>query len=332
MKPTIFFTLLFVLLKTELSVSQDLHFTNYRSVSNNFNPAQTGDFLGRTKYQGSTRTQYEHTYNQSVAGLQFNYASPFRDNDWIGAGFNLNYDLAGALSFRALGGDLNLAYHMSLDEKGKNILSAGGGIGLIDLSTKGNDYRSELTILGNPDPDISKVENFSVKVITYSSGLYFKSRIGKSNFFRTGISMMYMNNPTFDITGQQKNSSLGSRINVFASYSVDVSELINLGPAVYTSFSERQNNINLQLLSEIKISKEYKWRGVAGISHRVGESVDIIAGYKTDNIYISLAFDILTSTTAEILQNPGAIELGAYYIIPYHKRPAPKPVILCPRI
>lgn len=312
--------------------AQDAHLTNYRTVSNFFNPALTGDFTGHLKIQATTRTQYERTYEQGIIGFQSNIFSPINKKHWIGVGLNFIYDHAGSLSLDASGGDFLVGYHIPMGKKQLQTLSFCGSFGFSNLSIDTKNYKSESTILGIADPDKQALNNLSTQIFSVNAGVYFKTIISKKNQLRAGISVIRLNSPKFRVLGTTNNDSWGSRTNAFASYSLMLNKMIRIEPAMYYSHSENQNNINLQMLSEWKLSQAYHWSAMLGIAHRWDESFDLITGYKAQQLYISLSFDILSAATSEVLRNPGAIELGAYYIIVKNLKPTVKPIIFCPKL
>lgn len=332
MKHTIYlFMFLWPTLNFQL-FGQDLHFTNNRAVSSNFNPGQCGDFSGYIKFQAATRTQYERTYEHLVLGGQINLKSPIRDNDWVSGGLNAGYDKSGSLDFKATGGGMGLAYHFAMDKKQKSVLSLGVSMDMINLGLNADRYKSEFSILGRTDPDRMAVSDFAANVKSWNVGLHYKTTINKKNQFRAGLAVVHANQPNFSVISTTIQSSIGRRYNVHTAFRTQTSKVLAIEPGVYLSFSERQKNINLQVLSEWRIAKGNKWQGVFGVSHRVGESIDIITGYTAERLYVGLSFDILTSQAGDIINNPGGIELGAFYIVNKNYVPKVKPIIFCPRL
>lgn len=332
MKATIYLWIFLVLIIHVQSNSQDIHLTDYRTFSNFFNPAQTGDYIGHVKVQASTRTQYERTYEQGMVGTQFNAFSPISKKHWIGVGFNFVYDRSGSLSLKATGGDLLVAYHIPLGKKQNQTISVGGSFGFASIGVDTKNYKSENTILGNFDPDKLALSTLNAQIFSSNVGIYFKSTILHKHLLKAGISIIRLNSPVFNVLGNKYEANWGKRLNVFVSHKHTINKMIQIEPAIYFSQSENQNNINLQILSEWKFIKTNNWKATIGIAQRWDESTDFITGYKTENLYISLAFDILSSTSAGVLRNPGAIELGGYYIFYKNIKHKIKPTIFCPKL
>ncbi len=319
------------LLNLQLS-AQDIHFTDYRNVSNFFNPAMTGDFLGQIKIQGTARTQYERNYETGMLGGQVNVFSPLNNSHWVGIGANILFDQSGTLNLRTTGGELNVGYHIPMGKKGLSTISLGGGFSAYNLSINTQNYRSELQILGQTDPDLNILNGFNPLLISFQAGVYFKSTINKKHLFKMGAATTHLNNPEFKALGSANNPSFGRRWNALILYDWQLSKYLNIEPAIFYSISEKQNNTNLQIIAgwNPHIEKQRKFLG--GITHRLQESVGIIIGYQTDSYRLSLSFDVLTGLSSDLLRNPGAIELGGYYIFKNHKKPKVKPIIACPRL
>ncbi len=312
-------------------VAQDPHYSNNRAVSNYFNPAQTGDFAGTWKVQMACRTQYQRTFEHGVAGVEMNINSPLSKKHWIGIGANILYDKMGSLAFKSTGGTINLGYHIFLDKKKTSSISLGGGLGSLNMGLDASNYRSELTLLGMTDPDKMPVNDFNGRINTMQVGLFYKSAIDKKNSLSLGAALMHLNAPTFSII-TNKDVGMGRRINVQAAWLRQVSKLVLLEPSAYLSFSEGQSNINLQVHSSWKLTKDATWSVVTGVYHRLGESVGLTVGYKNHKTYIAFNFDILTGSVGQVLNNFGAMELGGYHIINKYVKPVIKPEYFCPRI
>jgi hypothetical protein len=150
--------------------------------------------------------------------------------------------------------------------------------------------------LGNFDPDKLALSTLNTQIFSSSAGIYFKSKILKIHLLKAGISIIRLNSPVFSVLGNKSEASWGKRLNVFVSHKHTINKMIQIEPAIYFSQSENQNNINLQILSEWKLTKKSNWKAAIGIAQRWDESTDFITGYKTENLYISLAFDILSSS------------------------------------
>jgi type IX secretion system PorP/SprF family membrane protein len=312
--------------------AQDLHFSNYRTVSNFFNPAQNGDFNGFVKIQAATRTQYDKTYQQGILGAQIIFNSPINKEHWIAAATNVLYDQSGTLKFGGRGGGLGLAYHLPIDKKRSSIFSIGISANSSLLAFNTDNYKSELTILGQQDKDKQELTDFKASTNSYNLGVTYKKILSKKASFQIGSAISHLNAPSFNILKSSMESKLGRRINLHANYRTALSNTFTLEPAMYISYSEKQSNTNLQILSEWKLNKNQKWQAITGLNSRVGESIDLIIGYKKDRLYFAGSFDYVYNGLNQPLNGTGAIELGAYYIFNRIYTPKQTPLIICPRL
>ncbi len=312
--------------------AQDLHFSNYRNVSNFFNAAQNGDFQGFIKIQAAVRTQYDKTYQHGVLGAQVNLDSPLKKNHWIAIAANVLYDQSGSLNYGGRGGGLGLAYHLPLDKNRTSIFSIGlsANSSLQQFNTE--NFRSELTILGQQDKDQKSLSDFKASTNSFNFGIAYKKMLNFKSSILLGGAISHLNAPSFNILKSSMESRLGRRMNANINYRTALSDLFTLEPALYLSFSERQSNTNVQLVSEWKLNKNQKWQAITGISTRMGESIDLIVGYKKDRLYITGSFDYVYAGLNQPLNGNGAIELGAFYIFNRFSNPIVKPIIICPRL
>ncbi len=332
MRQYLLFFAITILLLTNDTYGQDIHFSDYRHATNFFNPAMTGDFLGHIKIQGIARTQYARNYETGMIGGQLNIFSPLNNRHWIGIGTNLLFDQSGTLDLRAIGGELSLGYHIPIGSSYNNIISLGGGVSGYNLTVNTDNYRSEQKILGLSDPDLNSLNGLNPLLVSYQAGVYFKSILSKKQILKMGISATHINNPEFKVFGSDINPTFGRRVNVLLLYDVRVAQKISIEPGIFYSYSEKQDNTNIQLLAGWHLPKDNLGKVVMGVTHRLMESVGLIAGFQTEDYRFSLSFDILSGISSDLLRNPGAIELGGYYIFKNSNKPKIIPIVICPRL
>ncbi len=325
--------LLFIILfySVDLIYAQDLHYTNYRNISNFFNPAQTGDYAGTYKLQAVARSQYAKTYQQSNIGGQINFSSPVSFFHWFSLGINALYDEAGSLKLSAKGAGLSLAYHIA-NSKNTSAIAIGVSAQNLTLGANTRLYRSENNILGIPDPDEKLLKDFNANLMTFGLGIHYRNQFSKKSSFYTGFAYNHLNQPGFTFHNGKNLSQYGKRLNFNFNFRTQISSSILLEPASYISISENQKNINVQLMSEWQILQSAKWKGVLGLSNRVGESTAFILGYASRKLNVTASFDMLYNNLKNPLNRSGAIELGAYYIIFPKVRPEVKREAVCPRL
>lgn len=314
------------------ALGQDVHFTDYRNISNFFNSAMTGDFLGTVKVQTTIRTQYERTYESGLIGGQLNLPSPFQKNHWVGIGANAIFDQAGDLRLRATGGEIHTAYHIPLGKKGAHIISVGGGLAGYGLSVNTDQYKSETVLSRQVDPDLQRLTDFNPTLLSFQVGMYLRSKINSTDRVRSGIASTYINNPQYNILTTAQPAAFGRRTNIFISYEKYIDPRWSVEPALYVSFSEYQSNINIQCIGQWVFNPAKTYRLQLGLTHRLEESWGVIVGMGNERYRMTASIDILSGVSSELLQPLGAIELGGFYIFRRYTRPTLNPIIFCPRL
>ena len=312
--------------------AQDRHFSNYRNTSSFFNTAENGLFKGNIKIYSGLRSQYKQTYEHGVIGAEMNFDSPFGKGQWMSGGFNLDYDKTGDLQLNTKGQGFAVAYHLSLGKKKNTIISLGLALNNHVISADTRKYKSEALILQVNDVDKQLLDGFKEQYLSLGSGLNLNFAFSKLSSMEFGFGLNHLNSPSFRFKGGKNNLTIGRRYNFHTNYRRILNSKIKLEPAIYLSLSERQSNLNLQLFSEIKLKPHQKWYAIAGINHRWGESIDIVAGYGTDQLYLTAAFDIVLGTLGDLFNSKGAVEIGAFYIIRINHTPKLNPLIICPRL
>lgn len=313
---------------TNFIFSQDIHYTNYRSVQSNFNPSLNGNFKGNLKLQAIYRTQYQQTYSNSIIGGEYNIG--LTEENWFTPAINLSYDIAGDQRLTTRGAGFGFGFHRIFGKKSIKILSLGLNYHFENLSTKPSAI-TENTLIGKVnDPDQSLIK-INTNYSSLSAGISYKQQFKKANI-ELGFSMRHINQPDYFFNKGKLKSVIGKRINIHIRWEQQLVNLISIEPAVYYSNTENSNNANLQILSFIKFNKKFKWKAVFGPSHRIGESFSLIAGYQTENTFISVAYDYLYGNIANTLDHFGAIEFGAYHLLSFKSRPKVKNIIICPRL
>lgn len=311
-----------------VTYSQDLHLTNYRANDAFFNPASSGSFQGLAKVGLSLRTQYERTYEQGLFHADANFFSPLNKKHWLSAGIQMLYDVVGSLKRGQSGGGLQSAYHIPLNESGSQTLSAGIQLTMNSISYNTDAYKSENTLTGVIDPDLSSLNQFAASEINLGIGASFKSVINEYSEISAGLAVMNVNRSSYKIV--KDNAEKEFRFNIHAGYSRYINQFITLNPSVYASFYGQFRNINLQLLSELKLTSDMRWSILFGGNHRLDESFSAMAGFKSRRAMVCFSADILSGASRGTIANPGAMELSAYYIFYKYTKPVINPVLFCP--
>ncbi len=143
--------LCFLMLISEFSFSQDLHFTQFQFAPLTINPALAGSYKGSYRVGGIYRDQYRSVASNAFQTMSIMVDAPvirgLRKEDWIGIGIGSElFDKAGALGYKRTFYRINAAYHFSLDKKQTSIFTIGvqRNSASVSLHRLDNDNRPQI--------------------------------------------------------------------------------------------------------------------------------------------------------------------------------------------
>ena len=346
---------------TTLSVSgQDLHFTQFHLTPMNVNPALTGAFLGSYRVGGVYRDQYR-SVSSDLDGIQ--NAKPFqtvtmfidspiiggfRKQDWIGVGANFYYDQAGSASLKNIGQLLSVAYHLGIGKKAKSVFTLGGQFGAVQRRfdkdngltpyalEEGLGVGQDPFLIAQQPPQNANGTNLQGSYTHWNVGTMFSSEVNKKTAYRVGVSVAHFLRP-----GQSIFSSGGNFIDrrdvrttgFFTLYS-DIGKRFTLIPSILFQNSGKSNEIVFQTRGSLLMNEEKEISVNAGLGLRLVNAADLQAmiGIDIKDIKIGLAYDINLASFTPATSGSSGFELGVTYLGKIYKKPAVKPLLICPRL
>ena len=335
--------------------AQDLHFTNYDFAPLYLNPAQTGAFYGTIRLNGIAREQFasfiNEPYQTAMVSVEGNLDFAARSQDWSGVGLTVFGDQVGEISLKTAGVMLSYAYHLSLDKKQKNVLTASIQQGFFQKSID-NNWRPEDLILnaagsgGSTSADQEYFENDfnGASGNSTNAGLLFKSQVNKKTNFSIGAAMYSIIQPRANAGGANQRANVNQPARRFSTHANLINQLskkLALEYAVFYSNAAKVNNTMLQVKSHINLSKTIKEKGkrttlergqlTLGLGYRVDDALQLITAYMYKDWNIGFAYDLTVSSASEFNNTNGAFEIGIRRIFNIYKKPEVQPAILCPK-
>lgn len=345
--------LLFALFLVGAVWAQDIHFTQYNMSPMTLNPAMAGKFEGTARIGGIFRSQWASVINDEYrtpsAWIDAPIIRGFRKRDWIGVGFMLYQDKAGAGGLTHSAGKIGATYHLALDKKGNSVLSIGGHYG-------GEQRKVDINKLQfgdgfNPSGDYIQAQSMDngrvlgdAKYNDIDLGIAFSSRLNKTMDVTLGFSMYHITRPNYSLIGSgggggpnpnptppQGFSKLPRRAVAHGQFNVALTEKWSLSPTFLFQTMEGNDEIIVQGLAGYLFNEE---RGItlnAGLGYRLSDAINVLLGMKVKDLTVGVAYDINTSSLRTASNYRGGFEIAANYIIKIYKPAVVRPKVLCPR-
>ena len=331
--------------------AQDEHFTLYNMTPLIVNPAKAGAFYGTYRAGAIIRDQaptFNNTYVTPMAYVDAPIIKGFRAWDWIGVGLNFYQDRSGSLKLTKTSTTGSLAYHFALDGKAPNLkkrrkgkkptqyltlgLQAGNvGLNLKDLAITDGVFEDELRGGGTTSADRQRLANARVSNVDFGAGLMYTAMFGKNTKMNAGIAMFHLLKDKRSFLNGQ-NTLFSPRITVHGEVQHHFSDLLYIKPNFKYDQRLTSKELDIQGIVGVAFNKEKDIDVEAGLGYRLGNALEFLAGMKYGAFRAGVGFDLTLSSLAEIDNRAGAIDFALSYIGIIHKKPKPKPVMLCPRL
>ncbi len=315
---------------------QDARFSQFFTTPHLVNPAFTSLFQGDYQVMLNYRSQWgnimENPYRTVSMATGMKIYPRFAQCDYVGLGFNVLGDQAGALNFGTVQANLAGAYYKSLNGYGTSYLALGfsGGIGHRSLKV-------------NPFTDFLDVpESVPVNAFTYtdfSSGLLWSYRPQKNTYFYVGGAIFHLNRPDMSHFASERgfaggDEPLDMRYVGHAGGSFSLSERFRVRPSFI--FERQGPSMEIMgggfiqfLTSEPITGRQARPENAIHLGGfwRYGDAAVVAARMDFDHYYLTISYDITASKLSEANQGAGGLEISLAKSLFRRERPVcPNPV------
>jgi type IX secretion system PorP/SprF family membrane protein len=306
------------------SLGQDIHYSQFFNAFQYLNPAETGNFFGKTRFAGNYRNQWravDKPFETTLLAVEQNL---FTQSDAFSWGIYFLDDRAGNPRIQSNRLKASFAYHKKFGKHHFHFGLQGGAIyKQLDITT--STYPSQYNrSTGGFDPNLPNFETLQYDPANYAdinAGAIYETVFGKFDL-RTGIALYHLNQPTESFYGANNQLNTRPIYDLRIGYSLTKSTRI-VGMA-YQSYLSKANELIYTLLAEhfiynFSYTKNLKLMG--GMSFRDGffrnqDAFIIMGGMRKNNIIGMLSYDINTSNLDLATDNRGAFEVSVVYEIP----------------
>lgn len=312
-----------------ISLAQDIHFSQYYASPLSLNPANTGFFSKKKDYRvaANYRSQWGSisvpfvTFSGSVDAIALK--DKFKNNDWLGAGLIIFNDKAGDGNLTTTKVQLSGTYHKSLDKWDRNILSFGIQPAYIIKSINFSKlvFGNQLDNDGpNGQPSNEPVAASSISYFDLNAGFAWFLRTSDRLSFSIGISAFHIVQPRESFLSIV-NNRLAMRPLLNANSVITINDKIDFVPGCMLMKQKGATEIQISAIGNFKILSSYDvWLSeaivFAGLQFRAGntDAAILVAGTEIKNVRVGISYDINVSTLVPASNYKGGIELSVIYL------------------
>lgn len=319
MKKILFFS--FILLSgISNSGAQDIHLSQIYETPLMRNPALAGIFTGDTRVQVAYRNQWQSTgvpFQTSVFSAEYKFPIGL-SNDYMTAGLNAFYDVAGSSKLKTTQVMPAINYHKSLSGEKNSYLSIGFMGGIVQRRFNSSDltFDNQYTSRGF-DPFASSGENFSGlqrSFADFAVGMSYNGGIGEKGNYFLGASLWHFNKPTERFINEEIRLDQKWQFN--GGIRLPISETVEFrSEANYVRQGQYSEILGGGMLTYVFTSltdpqaKMSRLAVTAGGMVRVGDAVIPVVHLEYNNLDIGFSYDLNTSQLRTASRGRGGYEL-----------------------
>lgn len=322
--------------------AQDIHFSQYNASPLLLNPALAGMNMCDYRVFANFRTQWltvseGNTYRTFAGGADMSVGKVTKVNSYAGLGLSFFADQAGDISFSSNRVDLTFAYHLMLNRRGTQQISAGiqAGFNHRGINPSRATYDSQYDPRTGQINPVLPGENYGRTRILYGDaglGLLYSGMFRNETNFFMGFALSHLNQPkiSFYPSGQNGNNTgderLFMKITVHGGLAVPISKRLAVLPnfLVLVQGSAYEFNVGCSFKTVLGNTVTSKTALHAGIQYR-GLLDAFIVNARVDykGFSCGLSYDINISKLLPATNTIGAPEISLIYQGCYRKKPKP---------
>ena len=305
-----------------VSLSQDIHFTQFNFSPLNQNPANTNLFDGDMRFVGNYKNQWQSVpvaYNTASASAEMNFIT-LKNNDKVGGGLLLYYDRAGDSKFTSLHVAYSMSYQLNWGHHDLYTISLGYQIGIVNRSFDYTHLFFDNQFNGDAfNPNTPSSENYSRTNFVFldmSLGVAYKWNKGLRKNFTFGVSIAHFNSPSQSFYGDH-SVTLAPMYNFHFRGQFKIAARLDIVPEfLFQRQQTRQEFVpGVHLKTYITNKPTQRIALNTGAYYRVGDAPAVMVGMDYNNLQVNCSYDINHSNFTPASRYNGGFELSVIYII-----------------
>lgn len=324
--------LLFVLTLSNISLGQDIHWSQFNDNPIFQNPAHSGHFKGDYRFIGNFRDQWR-SVSVPFSTLSLSADSRLFTNPNLGYGLLLFHDVAGDGKFRTIEVQGNVSWLMKLTSDSTHTLRAGLNFGMNHRQVNWDKFYFDSQYNGIQfDPSLPTNETYlndKRTNVSAGTGLIYEYLINERKKITAGLGFYNLNRPNQGFYGTTIPRDI--RMNLFAkgTYKLDIDW--DLIPSVQLSLQGKYRELLIGSSAKYYLSNkmnDYKAL-YGGIWYRNRDAAYLSVGMDYNNWFVGLSYDMNFSKLVPASNFRGGFEIAARYIL-NHFRPKKTIHRVCP--
>ncbi len=307
-------------LSSQLSLGQDIHFTQFYTAPLTLNPSSTGNYSGDYRFMNTFRSQWRkfdpgYLSNSLAFDQQF-----YPLGQKISGGIQIVYDKSGINAFQVIKINLSAAWHKNIQKNNFHIGIQGGYISKsFDVSklTFPDQFNQDN---GYFDPNIASSEtdwNRKASYPDFNIGLGYDRKMGKHTP-EAGIGYFHLNKPSESFF--ESSNKLQPRYVITLGDKWQWNDKLIIHPRILYMEQVKANDF----MAGLKFTRKSKDPAskISAISYGAfirnsfnsqSDAVALIAGFRYDLFDIGFSYDINISEAETVTKNHGAFEISLIY-------------------
>ena len=345
-----------LILLSQWSQAQDIHFTQFRLAPVSVNPSFTGAFKGTYRISTIYRDQWRaignsRPYTTPFISAEVNIAQGLlSDNDWIAGGISFVRDQAGSTIFQQVQFGLNAGYHYAFDDDYNRVFSVGLTYGRGSQRFNNSSVRLPLDLVAGGAVEMFNVDqdgNVSANFADYTIGVSLKNVLNdQGDLVRFGVTAAHITSPNVSFVTVSAPTMPGMmptppvtnnrrvgferRLTITGEGSFLAAENLRINPAFILQRRAASTELAVQGIADYLLDPKSGVIVSGGLGYRVGDAAELIGGIQLKDLRIGISYDLTLSSLTRA--GGGAFEIAVGYIGRIYKQPDVKSVIFCPQL
>jgi type IX secretion system PorP/SprF family membrane protein len=300
--------------------SQDVHFSQFFSAPLYTNPANAGNYQGDYRFVLNNKNQWNaftNAYTTFAGSFETGFDNILKKDSRLGAGIQINNDIAGDGKFGTTQFYLNIAYCLPVDKSSKINLALGinGGYVMHGINFNnlyfGNQYDGEQYV-----PELPSGESISFDKISYAdfgAGLLAKYKYKPNLNFEAGFAVNHILQPSRSFY-ENSDAFLPIKYTITASAEYNIKDDLWIEPHLLAMFQQKHQETNFGALLRFDYNPVTLQSLYFGTFMRSRDAGIFVLGFKYHNVRICFNYDINLSKLSTISRGKGGAEFSIIYI------------------